>query len=259
VADLDFGLRIIDVSNPASPSALGAFNTPGLALDVVVVGNVAYVADADQGLRIISVANPANPTQTGFYDTAGLAMAVAAAGKFVYLADLGVDLAALSFGSGTLRVLDVSKPSKIKAADVFVTGSALTGIAVTSNRLFLADGDDGVYLLRHLLLAPRLGEEALSDVFTAAGPVAAGLTLDEAYPNPFNPQARLRFSLPETAPVRLEVFDLMGRRVAVLADGVLPAGAHEVSFDGSALASGLYLYRLQTPQGLLQRSMLLMK
>lgn len=85
------------------------------------------------------------------------------------------------------------------------------------------------------------------------------LTLDENYPNPFNPSTTIRFTLPEAVPVSLTVYDMLGRKVAVLADGVLSAGQHEVQFDASHLASGTYLYRLVTAEQTFVKQMILMK
>ncbi len=79
------------------------------------------------------------------------------------------------------------------------------------------------------------------------------------YPNPFNPRTTIRYALSEAAPVRLVVYDLAGREVARLADGVRPAARHEVRFDGSGLPSGMYLYRLETPTRTWTRPMLLLK
>jgi hypothetical protein len=64
------------------------------------------------------------------------------------------------------------------------------------------------------------------------------------YPNPFNPATTLRCGLPAAAHVRLEVFDLLGRRVALLLDAERPAGWHEVRFDAEGLPGGVYVYRL---------------
>ncbi len=64
-------------------------------------------------------------------------------------------------------------------------------------------------------------------------------------PNPFTGATRLRYELPEPSTVTLQVFDLLGRRVASLADGEQPAGRHEMTFDGSRLATGTYFVRLQ--------------
>ncbi len=75
--------------------------------------------------------------------------------------------------------------------------------------------------------------------------------LDAGYPNPFSEATSLRYRLAERGPATLEVFDLLGRRVRVLADGVQRAGAHEVRWDGldadgRRVASGVYLVRLRT-------------
>jgi len=67
----------------------------------------------------------------------------------------------------------------------------------------------------------------------------------ENYPNPFNPQTTLRFTLPEEAHVRLTVYDVLGREIMVLVDGTRLAGTHEGHFDGSRLPSGIYVYRLR--------------
>jgi subtilisin-like proprotein convertase family protein len=69
--------------------------------------------------------------------------------------------------------------------------------------------------------------------------------LDQNYPNPFNPGTTIRYALPEATPVRLEVYDLLGRRIAVIVDGRQVAGEHEVNFDASGYASGVYVYRLK--------------
>ncbi len=73
--------------------------------------------------------------------------------------------------------------------------------------------------------------------------VPTAFALLPAYPNPFNPSATIPFTLPEAANVALTVYDVLGRRIATLADGRYEAGRHEAILDGSRLASGLYIVR----------------
>jgi hypothetical protein len=68
------------------------------------------------------------------------------------------------------------------------------------------------------------------------------------YPNPFNPNTSIMFSLPMNAKVHLEVFNILGESVAVLADQEFEAGKHEFSFDASNLNSGVYFYRINAVQ-----------
>jgi hypothetical protein len=87
----------------------------------------------------------------------------------------------------------------------------------------------------------------------------AEFSLSQNYPNPFNPSTVIRFGLPEAADVRLEVYDLAGRRVAVLTDGSRAAGWHTVSFNGSGLSSGVYVYRLRAGDFVQSRKLVLVK
>jgi len=84
-------------------------------------------------------------------------------------------------------------------------------------------------------------------------------TLTQNYPNPFNPSTQIAFSLPIASTVKLEVYDLLGRRVALLADGMLNAGYHTRLFDGSDLSSGMYLYRIQAGDFIQVKKMMLLK
>ena len=83
----------------------------------------------------------------------------------------------------------------------------------------------------------------------SSGETPAGYLLEQNYPNPFNPTTVVRYQLPAASAVRLEVFDLLGRQVALLVDRQEGAGNHEVPFDARALASGVYEYRLTAQPG----------
>ena len=72
-----------------------------------------------------------------------------------------------------------------------------------------------------------------------------GFDLYPNYPNPFNPSTTIRFALPHRTSMTLALFNSLGQRIATLLDGDQVAGVHDLRFDGSRLASGMYFYRLQ--------------
>lgn len=88
--------------------------------------------------------------------------------------------------------------------------------------------------------------------------------LQQNFPNPFNPTTVIRFRLAETASVNLAVYDLKGRVVTILLEGLLPAGSHAVTWDGrtgrgEAVAAGVYFYRLQAGVRSLTRKLVLLR
>jgi hypothetical protein len=103
----------------------------------------------------------------------------------------------------------------------------------------LATGDGGPMIWE----AANYGEEFPYQV-GADEAVAHEFALIGAAPNPFNPATTISFTLPEASQVMLSVFDVNGRQVATLVNGHREAGPHQVTFDGSALASGMYIYTL---------------
>lgn len=69
--------------------------------------------------------------------------------------------------------------------------------------------------------------------------------LNQNYPNPFNPATVIKYQLPRSSFVRIKIFDILGKEVAVLVNETIDAGYHQVEFNGSDLASGLYLYKIE--------------
>ncbi len=85
------------------------------------------------------------------------------------------------------------------------------------------------------------------------------VNLSQNYPNPFNPSTQIRYELPQESNVTLDVYSIEGQLVATLVNSVQPAGMHTVHFDGSRLASGVYLYRLTAGNNMLSKKMILIK
>jgi hypothetical protein len=84
-------------------------------------------------------------------------------------------------------------------------------------------------------------------------------SLSQNFPNPFNPTTVFSFQLSVDGRTSLKVYDVVGREVAVVIEDMMSAGTHSITFDASKLSSGVYIYRLQTAQGVLTRKMVLLK
>lgn len=83
--------------------------------------------------------------------------------------------------------------------------------------------------------------------------------LSQNYPNPFNPNTRIEFELPKTTFVKIEIYSSLGQKVAELANNNYPAGNHAIEFNANLLATGVYFYKLTTPEFEKTRKMLLIK
>jgi len=91
------------------------------------------------------------------------------------------------------------------------------------------------------------------------GQIVNSYTLSQNYPNPFNPTTNIRYSIVKSGLVTLNVFDILGRKVATLVNQYQAAGVHTVSFNASNLASGVYFYRLEAGSFSNVKKMLLIK
>ena len=87
----------------------------------------------------------------------------------------------------------------------------------------------------------------------------AKFSLTQNFPNPFNPSTQIVFSVTKEGPVTLRVFDILGREVATLVNGNRKPGEYTERFDGTRLASGVYMYVLQAAEGRLTSRMILSK
>ena len=84
-------------------------------------------------------------------------------------------------------------------------------------------------------------------------------SIKQNYPNPFNAITTIEYGLPEDATVTIDVYDLLGRRVASLVDGFQNAGYHTVSWNAANMTSGMYFYKIQANDYVEQKSMMLLK
>lgn len=185
----------------------------------------------------------------------------------------------IASGQGTFQI-EVVKSSiagwdQFHSAPITLSTSARTFTVDLSSFTRLAGGALNVNDVQMLVFrflgnnrSPQSVSLNLSNVRFAGGTLVANednselpkeISLGQNYPNPFNPSTTLEFSLNAPQQVRLDVFDMLGRKVATLADGAFTAGKHTASFNASDLPSGIYVYRLQAGTQSFTRKMILVK
>jgi photosystem II stability/assembly factor-like uncharacterized protein len=132
-----------------------------------------------------------------------------------------------------------------------LSDTAVVSLAVQGSFLFAGTSANGIFLRR------------ISEVIDSAPDVArtepAGFRLLQNYPNPFNPTTAIEYVLAKSSMVKLSVYDILGREVAVIINENENAGTHEVRFDALALSSGVYFYRLQAGDFVQTHKMLLVR
>jgi hypothetical protein len=132
-----------------------------------------------------------------------------------------------------------------------LTGKIVDALAVIDTNIFAGLRDGGVC------------RRPLSDVVTDVGSnhkeIPSRIALEQNYPNPFNPNSDIRYQISEFRHVKLAVYDLLGREVSVLVNERKAPGSYTVQFNGSGLASGVYLYRLKAGSFVETKKLVLLK
>jgi hypothetical protein len=132
-----------------------------------------------------------------------------------------------------------------------LTDTVVHALAVSGTDLFAGTAGGGVW------------RRPLSEMITTVEPhsaiMPAHFHLGQNYPNPFNPSTTILYGLPSRSHVTLTVFNTLGQQVATLVAGEQEAGFHEVQFEASGLASGVYLYRLQAGDFVQTKRLLLLR
>ena len=163
----------------------------------------------------------------------------------------------------TQKRSDFNDDGKIDFDDFFLFADAFN----SSDARFDLDSDGTVDFDDFFLLADFFGQSTRAKLLALAVELIGlphGPQLQQNAPNPFNSQTIFSYFLPEPGLARLEVFALTGQRVAVLHQAHHSAGIHRLHWDGHdhqgrPLASGIYLYRLVTAEGVLTRKLVLLR
>jgi hypothetical protein len=214
-------LDIFDITDPVSPDSMGWVEYDGDAWNFVVRGNYIYLAGED--LYAIDISNLLSPVYLGTWPTPGRAVDLCAAGNYLFVAD---------FYSG-VPVFDISDPANPILTESFETPGVATDIESYGGYIYVADYYSMIVL----------GYEPLG--VGGDEPLPGDAISLRNYPNPFNARTTISFTLPENSHVRIDLYDLLGRRVDTAIDEHLAAGHHSLVWDANRFDSGIYFYRIK--------------
>jgi hypothetical protein len=169
-----------------------------------------------------------------------------------YLAQKGTS------GVGAGSYLDPSMQSVFRE---FVASIVYPGSDVPDNGLitFSITGAGGFPNVGSTFVVDDLSFGSATGVNDLPNGLPKSFRLDQNYPNPFNPTTNIVYDVPEPSHVTMTVLDVLGRQVAVVIDQLQPAGRYKAVFDGSALTSGAYFYRLTAGSYVQTRKLLLLR
>jgi hypothetical protein len=264
VVDDFAGLQIINISNPSSPTLVGSYDTPGFAFGVFVTGNNAYVADDICGLQIINISDPSSPTLVGSYDTPDCAFGVFVDSNYAYVADLGSGLQIIDISNPSsptlvgrletvdarrvfvdgnyayvadaipgLKIIDISDPSNPAQAGSYVAPGSALGVFVAGDYIYVAN-DSSMMILRFNPTGISY-DNTLPNTFS----------LFQNYPNPFNARTTIAYSISQKSEAEIDIFDILGKKIAGLSEGIKEPGAYQIVWDASGVSSGIYFYRIK--------------
>jgi DNA-binding beta-propeller fold protein YncE len=206
-------------------------------------------ADGVLGQTGFTTNNAPNPTQSGMSNVRGV---FGDAQGRIYAVEEFNNNRILIFNNAAAKANGANADNVLGQAN-FVTSAAAVPPTASSlaspNSMFIDNAANQIWVAdagnnRVVRYDVGLGGPTTS-VREVSGQRPTAYALLQNFPNPFNPSTSIRFSLPHAGNVSLEVYNVLGERVAVLLDQSMPAGSFDVQFHAAGLPSGMYLYRLQ--------------
>lgn len=241
-------IQAIDLADPAAPQLAGSLFVGESALDLSVDGDRAYFVEIHSSFRVIDVSNPMSlrVIAGSHYNLPTLAQSVTGRGEHAFIAGVG------AWG---LRTLDVSAPPSLE-----IMGS----VAIPFVNPTDMDADDAIVCVTEnnvgLYVFPA---QCASATNTGTLPGVYGPRLSMR-PNPAPGAVMLTLELQQASDVRLQVFDIAGRRIRTLAAGSQPGGRSSIAWNGTdergrRVANGVYIVHLETRHAAVTRRLTLLR
>jgi hypothetical protein len=271
--ETSFDAAAVRYLSPAGVAAVKAWLASGTASSKKSLISIG----ADQGYNYSRVGSPAIDLE--FSDTYG---------KYIFRVDNAPgatlpSVTGVTIDIGNMRNLTSSPPGGSYWPDGCSMSSGGISLYKYQNRsaadTLAAIGNNATgYVVATLFCDPRYFTGGFKDVFgsivgwvrangglitgtgnTVAVNIPNEYTLSQNYPNPFNPTTKIDYTIPKSGFVSLKIYDMLGKEVMTLVNGVIDAGSHQAVFNGSNLSSGTYFYRIETSDFVATKKMSLLK
>jgi hypothetical protein len=239
VAAHSMGVLVYNVGNPAKTLFVKTIPVK-YAISVEASGKYLYVNDYKDGLRIFDISDPLDPQEAGSYkDNLNIdKLKIYKGHAFIF-----------NFSENILKILNIERPESVSVVTMKKFNHYINDLYIDDDFIIISEPSIGFSIFKNDMTASIANND---------NPIK-DFTLLQNYPNPFNPTTTIDYSISEAAKVKLSIYDVLGKRVAVLVDEFKPAGSYTIKFDGHTLSSGVYLYRLESGRFNLSRKFVLMK
>jgi hypothetical protein len=156
-------------------------------------------------------------------------------------------------GDSLMVIFNLPPEITINIQDLF--GGIIVNTQFVGNGSYTIPNPDALGQLKLLVNY----NNAPSEVELESDIIPNRIELDQNYPNPFNPSTKINFSIDKSTTVKLQIFNLLGKEVALLVDGYLQPGTYSTDFDAVGMASGVYIYQLSANGTIISKKMILQK
>jgi hypothetical protein len=154
-------------------------------------------------------------------------------------------------GTGGIYLSTDNGASWINKNQGFDNIPEVTSLTITNDYIFAGTYQNSVWR--------RSLPEMITSVERLSTDLSMHFSLDQNYPNPFNPSTTINYSVAKEGNVKLTVYNVIGSKIATIVNEYKPGGSYSVQFNGSNLASGIYLYRLESGNYSAAKKFILMK
>lgn len=239
-------VRIINVSNHASPQYAGECNLPHEPNAIAIYGNYAYITSAEAGLQVYQISNSTSMTLLSAilpHPTSDLIYCFADGGR-LYVSDQNWN---------EIHVFDLSNPAEPSLLHSYKSNYATLDMKVVGNLLYTANEYNGMHIFDLTYGVENVQALAEAQILSLSN-----------YPNPFNPNTTISYTLPAKGHVELNIYNIRGQLIKHLVDDNKKEGTHTVLWDGKddkdrAIASGIYIYRISSGSKQMFGRMMLLK